>query len=379
VLRDYTPWGAEQEVIDEFPAFSFILGDMHPHLLALPFVLLALALALNLYLRPKSQISRFPLSTWEFLVYALCLGGLGFLNTWDWPIYLFIVAAAYALAALRNTQHAIRITLFFFALFLSGFLLYLPFWLGFRSQAGGALINLFNATRLPHFLVMFGPLLFIAVIFVADQARRAGVRWREVLRWTLTMTLFILGLLAIVVGLLALLVGLGLIPAHGPAAYLAAWLRGGPIPGLEDVPGARSLISHGLLSHLLDPWVAFGLVALLVTTALVHRQSFTIHHSPFAIRSFPLLLFAAGALLALSVEYVYLRDGFGTRMNTLFKYNPITTTTLLIKIPILAFHQNISLSNNLNNSIIKIQTRRINRETLNKVHIRNINFFNPKL
>jgi len=45
VIQDYTPWGAEQEVIDEFPAFSFILGDMHPHVLALPFVLLALALA----------------------------------------------------------------------------------------------------------------------------------------------------------------------------------------------------------------------------------------------------------------------------------------------------------------------------------------------
>jgi YYY domain-containing protein len=36
------------EVIDEFPFFSFMLGDVHPHVLALPFVLLALALALSL-------------------------------------------------------------------------------------------------------------------------------------------------------------------------------------------------------------------------------------------------------------------------------------------------------------------------------------------
>jgi len=91
VLQDYTPTGAEQHVIDEFPAFSFILGDMHPHVLALPFVLLALALALNLYLRTANGESHFTshVSLWEFLVYALCLGGLGFLNTWDFPIYPF--------------------------------------------------------------------------------------------------------------------------------------------------------------------------------------------------------------------------------------------------------------------------------------------------
>jgi hypothetical protein len=52
-IRDYTPWGDPQEVIDEFPAFSFILGDMHPHLLALPFVLVAITLALHAYLAAR--------------------------------------------------------------------------------------------------------------------------------------------------------------------------------------------------------------------------------------------------------------------------------------------------------------------------------------
>ncbi|NLP08974.1 hypothetical protein GX408_01120, partial [bacterium] len=37
--------------IDEFPFFSFLLGDNHPHKLALPFVLLAIGLALNLFSR----------------------------------------------------------------------------------------------------------------------------------------------------------------------------------------------------------------------------------------------------------------------------------------------------------------------------------------
>ncbi|MEA3339663.1 MAG: DUF2298 domain-containing protein [Chloroflexota bacterium] len=349
VLQDYTPWGAEQHVIDEFPAFSFILGDMHPHVLALPFVLLVLALALNLYLqtangerrmandelrtangelRMANGVSRFTphLSLWEFLVYALCLGGLGFLNTWDFPIYLFIVAAAYTLAHLRITHHASRIThhasrftFLFISLLVSGLFLYLPFWLGFQSQAGGVLVNLFNAARLPQFLVMFGPLVFIAAIFVASQARREGVPARAVLKWTLIAFLSILGALAVLLGLTALLIWLDVIPAHGPAAYVAAWLRGGPIPGLENVPDAHALISRSLLSRLLNPWVALGLIAMLVIIYLIFRQP-TGNHSQFAIRKFALLLFATGALLALAVEYVYLRDNFGTRMNTVFKF-----------------------------------------------------------
>jgi hypothetical protein len=37
--------------ITEFPFFSFWLGDMHPHVMALPFGVLALALALNIVAR----------------------------------------------------------------------------------------------------------------------------------------------------------------------------------------------------------------------------------------------------------------------------------------------------------------------------------------
>ncbi|MGF2075637.1 DUF2298 domain-containing protein, partial [Enterococcus casseliflavus] len=82
--------------ISEFPMFSFVLGDMHPHVLALPFVILALALAFNLLTQKN------PLSGRQIVVYSIVFGGLAFLNTWDLPIYFFILVATLFVKSLHN-------------------------------------------------------------------------------------------------------------------------------------------------------------------------------------------------------------------------------------------------------------------------------------
>ncbi len=108
VLQDFTLNGQSREIIDEFPAFSYVLGDLHPHVLAMPFVLLAVSLALNIYLKLREG-PEIPLHagawlrTAEFWLAALALGGLSFLNTWDFPIYLVLFAAAVTLAHLART------------------------------------------------------------------------------------------------------------------------------------------------------------------------------------------------------------------------------------------------------------------------------------
>src|SRR5690606_10197470 len=45
VIEDLNLAGEHIEVIDEFPMFSYVLGDNHPHVLAMPFVLLAIGVA----------------------------------------------------------------------------------------------------------------------------------------------------------------------------------------------------------------------------------------------------------------------------------------------------------------------------------------------
>ncbi len=50
VLQDYSFTRNPIEIIDEFPVFSFLLADLHPHVLATPFAFLGMALILNLVL-----------------------------------------------------------------------------------------------------------------------------------------------------------------------------------------------------------------------------------------------------------------------------------------------------------------------------------------
>jgi uncharacterized membrane protein len=81
VIQDYDLSGAWKEIIDEFPFFSYLLADLHPHVLAMPFALLAVAIALNLFLGGATgslqwNRLRIDLNLSAFLFSALALGGL---------------------------------------------------------------------------------------------------------------------------------------------------------------------------------------------------------------------------------------------------------------------------------------------------------------
>ena len=102
VVNDVNFGGGQQEVIDEFPFFSFLLADLHPHVLAIPFAFLAIAIGLQIFLWKKTGGLRIAnieieIAPFEFVISALILGGLAFLNTWDFPIYVALVAGAYTL------------------------------------------------------------------------------------------------------------------------------------------------------------------------------------------------------------------------------------------------------------------------------------------
>jgi hypothetical protein len=120
--------------------------------------------------RPRVEIGMpFYLSAPTFLLAAVVLGGLAFLNTWDFPVYVALFAAAYAIGRMKDeggrmkyeadeVVQPIHPSSFIFPVFrnflalalttgIAGILLYLPFYFGFSSQASGFLPNLVNPTR----------------------------------------------------------------------------------------------------------------------------------------------------------------------------------------------------------------------------------------
>lgn len=77
--------------IHEFPSYSFVVSDVHGHVLSIPFVLLAVALLVGFfaYTRKKEEISIL-----QLLIYGFLMGVLLMTNAIDGPIYagLFVVA-----------------------------------------------------------------------------------------------------------------------------------------------------------------------------------------------------------------------------------------------------------------------------------------------
>ncbi len=110
VLEDQDLLGNHIEVIDEFPMFSYILGDNHPHVLAMPIVLLVIGMALSVFLGARritipSDMRRFkrgwlqvisavPMGYGGLIIVVVTTGSLFFLNTWDYPPYWLMMVAS---------------------------------------------------------------------------------------------------------------------------------------------------------------------------------------------------------------------------------------------------------------------------------------------
>jgi YYY domain-containing protein len=329
-----------RENIDEFPFFSFLLGDMHPHVLALPFIMLALTASLSLFHTGFTTGHVFPTTGFRIpgiprrhlILFALIFGALGFFNTWDFPVQWAVAVGAYVVGRFSANQptndhtesaaglpisepsepgagqyihlrsHLRPILTLAAALAFGGLLLFLPFYIGFQSQAGGPLVHVHSSTRLAHFAIMFGPLLFILIAFLVWGVWRA--RGRQAL--PLRTGLWIGGLLLLLCLIVLLITTFAIFVSPSVRRLVAPAL-------MNEDPVGVALRYLGM--RLSTPWVTLLLVGM-ISTAIALLRSTVFGR----VVRFSLLLLVAGAGITLVPDYIYLKDVFGVRLNTIFKF-----------------------------------------------------------
>ena len=161
--------------ITEFPFFSFILGDLHPHVVSLPFVILGLSLCLNLFLSPArfgpSWLWRHPI---ESAAVALLIGSLAFINAWDFPLVAVLLSMVVLLKAYGQnggdlSKATARSALMLLPILSVAVVLFLPFYLTFGSQVSGILPLTGVSTRPISFFLVMGLFFFLSVSFLLRQ------------------------------------------------------------------------------------------------------------------------------------------------------------------------------------------------------------------
>ena len=283
--------------ITEFPVFSFILGDLHPHVMSLPFVILGLALTLNFFLSAERLgLPWLRDHAWESAALAVFIGSLAFINIWDFPV----VAAMFGAAALVKAygEHDGNITrslggatIIVVPILLLAVILFLPFYNDFEAQTSGILpLRDVNTRPFLLFLVL-GPLILLAVSFLVRQIpdlRRPtdDDSSGAVLVLTVVATPFLLWV---------------------AMAFIATWIDDGSRAALGEIGGRMILVIPGLLLVGLAGFSAMQRNRLKVEPTL----------------AFPLLLAGLAFFLLVGAETFYVVDQFGgafRRMNTVFKF-----------------------------------------------------------
>ena len=175
VINSFGSHGEQLDfTIQEFPFFSFLLGDMHPHVMSIPFVLLAFAMAANVL---WSKVAW----GWKWLTenraacvgIVLIIGTAGFINAWDMIVVVPVLAAAVLIKAYRENGYApiatVRVAaLPFLALAGVALIVYSTYYFGtLESQIGfPPLAPTRHGTRLIHMATVWLPLFAVSAPFV---------------------------------------------------------------------------------------------------------------------------------------------------------------------------------------------------------------------
>ena len=344
VVGDTALEGSVKEVIDEFPMFSFELGDLHPHVLAIPFVLFAVGIALNALVRSLHTEHEGPyfmeglirddlslrdtrMVKWicspDFLLTTVCIGALLFLNMWDFPFYFGLYCLCVTAAHVRTFCWDRNAFAVFFETALplgAGCILsYLLFFMGFSSQAGGIALSGVFVTRPIHFLIMFGFFMVPVLWWQFSQLKGCG---KTAKRFGLMASLIIFTALTVLecIGFIALV----MIRSSNAGGILGE--AANSFTSMQQISSVESGLAGflsrriGALPTLLILFLMAGLAFMLIRQIAKPSETDETGGASDPMDVFCSLMILIAAALVIFPEFFYLRDLFGTRMNTIFKF-----------------------------------------------------------
>ena len=304
-------WNATRvipDTINEFPYFSFLYADLHAHLMALPFTLVAIGFAVNFVVRERDDdarlpfLGRLPISPMDVIemgVASLVLGSLRAINYADYLMYPIVAVCALAIGEYGRRKRIDLAGLFAFV-WRAGVIVVLSIvlWQPFISNFATAYLNVElwqgGRTGLGEYLVVHGIFLFLIATFLIVQSldtktQRGPFRF---MRMALTRSE----------------------KWQRISALQRALAKDSDL--YDDLSTMVILLAMGFEVVLIwSGWYVFALVfpMLVVASLLVFRPRLAPERRLVA------LLIAAGLAMTLLVEVIVYKGDIG-RMNTVFKF-----------------------------------------------------------
>jgi len=270
---------AKGDTINEFPYFTTIHGDLHPHFIVLPVTALLLALLLD----PERFLKRSDANggmqsfrdLWAYVPVTFVLASMIVISPWELPVgamvTFLLLARPLPLRSLLSLG-GLRTGLTVVGMLVAGYVLYLPFYLHFAAPTvapgpnemcvGSACVKVAQ-TSLAEFLTVFGALLFPAALFLGAES---GAK-------------------------------------------------------LSLTPEKRQLLVAAVVLVTVIALLA-GNAVLVVLIAFIATAFACAYASEDSERRAPILLLVAASAALLACELVYIKDPYGEklyRMNTVFK------------------------------------------------------------
>jgi YYY domain-containing protein len=178
----YNYWQSSRVIvntINEFPYWSFLFADLHPHVIDMPIEILMLGVtAMLLLARTNKELAVNTYRKERWILYALAaftFGSIAVINPWDIPVYALLLAAVMLVGTIyRKRQEpplelciSLGYTIVGIALICGlGYLCYWPFYQWYQELFINGVGIVGQGSTLGSWLTVFGFWLFVALSFL---------------------------------------------------------------------------------------------------------------------------------------------------------------------------------------------------------------------